>query len=107
MSETLRSCPFCGGEAEFVTDIGAALITCNNCNCGTDWLYTKEEAIEAWNTRHVDSLPTEEEARKYANGYFGYPEDTDSCVDAQESAFVSGAEWAIEQFKSRLAGKGE
>lgn len=55
----LKPCPFCGGEAELVhwrnqnswnTEYGIAC-TCGILLQGAEKTFTKEEAIEAWNTR--------------------------------------------------------
>lgn len=54
MSEELRPCPFCGGEAEFETYGGTACaVTCRKCHCGTPTvsLNDGERAVEAWNRR--------------------------------------------------------
>ena len=53
----LKPCPFCGGEAKVIKDgtltdqsvIYSALCTCCRTQCY--WFETKEETIEAWNTR--------------------------------------------------------
>lgn len=59
MSE-LKSCPFCGGEAEVKYDaVGSASIKCKNkcvVQCGTAFehrIRTIEEAIAVWNRRHT------------------------------------------------------
>lgn len=54
MSDELRPCPFCGGEAEFETYGGTACaVTCRKCRCGTPTvrLNDGERAVEAWNRR--------------------------------------------------------
>ena len=53
MSEELKRCPFCGGEARVNLFLGNYCITCDNCP-GSIFPckgMTKEEAIEAWNRR--------------------------------------------------------
>ena len=59
MSELLRECPFCGSEAicETVGHREICGVLCSNEACflvnGTTNLFTsKEQAIEAWNTRY-------------------------------------------------------
>jgi len=57
MSEKLKSCPFCGGEA-FVWHKGRILwIGCSKCPVSTHtvWEERKEEMIRAWNTRTKES----------------------------------------------------
>lgn len=78
MSEIkLLPCPFCGGEAELNLFLGNYLVTCTECPGATAPIRgtTKEEAIEAWNTRKpmqeiVERLENEsrysEEAKEYA-----------------------------------------
>ena len=61
MTEKLKPCPFCGGEAimyEYPLNddrtINLFAVGCNNENCGVlpeSPYYIKENAIEAWNTR--------------------------------------------------------
>lgn len=52
MSE-LRSCPFCGGEAELEhLEIDGYLAHCSKCDGMIEkWFDTKDEAIAAWNRR--------------------------------------------------------
>ena len=49
MSEELKPCPFCGGEAE-IFESAICQIRCSNCNARSCW-NTKDKAIEAWNRR--------------------------------------------------------
>lgn len=67
--EKLKLCPFCGGEAilkivaphkhkmlsalgiDFPDCEGSCFVECLRCSCALAE-GTKEEAIEAWNTRH-------------------------------------------------------
>ena len=52
----LRSCPFCGGEAEYIpmakdaTGVISATVRCRECACGTRVLYP-DDAVRAWNRR--------------------------------------------------------
>ncbi|MBQ0142844.1 MAG: Lar family restriction alleviation protein [Prevotellaceae bacterium] len=61
MMVELKSCPFCGGEAQISTDTEAVkdtmgrfwayTVVCSRC-CATSGLtYTPDKAIEAWNRR--------------------------------------------------------
>ncbi len=59
MSEKLKPCPFCGGEAELI-NIDAAkaqgicdpiTVHCKECRCNTNWFSKEWEAIGAWNRR--------------------------------------------------------
>lgn len=63
MSETLKPCPFCGGEASVKCEVLAGMfvrgywVSCDNnyCNenieCSTYAFDTKVDAIAAWNRR--------------------------------------------------------
>lgn len=59
MSE-LKPCPFCGGEAEayncgpWLRDHFMWYVKCPGCGSMAPNKPTKAEAVEAWNTRHVD-----------------------------------------------------
>lgn len=49
----LKSCPFCGGEAEITKWHEGYFVECREQRCGgTNGAHvTKKSAIEAWNTR--------------------------------------------------------
>lgn len=66
--EELKPCPFCrniarlrtrrkdtlvirGEEEKLLTRSESYKIACSNCGCGTSWMFYKEDAIAAWNTR--------------------------------------------------------
>ena len=59
MTEKLKPCPFCGGEAEISVCIppshGSQVtfeVWCSNENCVSRKIFlTRSEAIEAWNRR--------------------------------------------------------
>ena len=53
MTDALKPCPFCGGEAECIEETDWE-IGCYNGQCATEpsvWTLSKERAIAAWNTR--------------------------------------------------------
>lgn len=60
MTEELKPCPFCGGDAELQDDIGrestifyravCADVECQGHYCN-NWSMTQQRAISAWNTR--------------------------------------------------------
>ena len=65
MTEELKRCPFCGGEAflwderEF-HDFHGWFAMCGDCNAGGDTKPTQAEAIAAWNTRaEPEAAPVE------------------------------------------------
>lgn len=49
MTDKLRECPFCGGEAKWFNT--ECKVYCVNCACSTIEFIDKRDAIEAWNTR--------------------------------------------------------
>ncbi len=61
MSEKLKPCPFCGGNAKLNSENNSSLgaweqtiytISCKKCPCWIgNQIKDKEEAIEAWNKR--------------------------------------------------------
>lgn len=50
MTEELKACPFCGGDA---TDISGSRswVACKSCGAEMPIFQTKEEGAAAWNTR--------------------------------------------------------
>ena len=61
MSDKLKPCPFCGGEAiiEGCDDTLWSVI-CKKCAASIDYNETKQEAIEAWNRRVQPSFTPDE-----------------------------------------------
>ena len=57
MSDKLKPCPFCGGEA-FIdgSDEILWIAVCKKCNASIEYKETEQEAIEAWNKR-VETSP--------------------------------------------------
>lgn len=56
MPTKLKPCPFCGGKAyrKINYDFDGKEIynvCCENCNARTEYGYSEQEAIEAWNRR--------------------------------------------------------
>lgn len=50
----LKPCPFCGGtniEINIIVDTPQAYLKCRRCGIEQSIYPTKEDAIEAWNTR--------------------------------------------------------
>jgi len=99
-SNKLRSCPFCGGNAEadgpkekIIAGFKIARVGCKNCGVSTPNFYTQDEAIHFWNNRAGwidvnEQLPKERqlvmlyEAADDPNmdrirvGYYGLPSDS-------------------------------
>ena len=51
MTDKLKSCPFCGGEAELAIVKLWNHVYCKNCHSRTTMYSSEEQAIEAWNNR--------------------------------------------------------
>lgn len=52
MTNELKPCPFCGGEA-YAVDVleKRAHAVCDTCHASTAYYFSEVEAIAAWNTR--------------------------------------------------------
>lgn len=52
MSDKLKSCPFCGGEAEMIETLFCDYkVECEKCGASTSYCDSEEMAVEAWNRR--------------------------------------------------------
>lgn len=52
MENKLKSCPFCGGEAErFEQHHFAHSVVCKKCHATIQWYKNKQAAAKAWNRR--------------------------------------------------------
>lgn len=51
MSEELKPCPFCGGEAILEWEGDSYVISCKECNAEITFEQTRKSAIKAWNRR--------------------------------------------------------
>ena len=55
MTEKLKPCPFCGGEAEVYENeyenITLFMVACKNCGISTAGYDYEEDAIKDWNRR--------------------------------------------------------
>lgn len=54
-NKELKSCPFCGGEADILQHkdgVDDWIVYCKKCGCQTDFMFTEYEAVYAWNTRN-------------------------------------------------------
>ena len=49
----LRSCPFCGGNAELIHSGGKYTVSCGRggCMANISWCPDIDSAVKAWNTR--------------------------------------------------------
>ena len=65
MTEKLKRCPLCDGEAKLDTEIYYVAnygweVKCSNksCGCTTGVNYTKDSAVYNWNSRRVEKEPS-------------------------------------------------
>lgn len=64
MTEQLKHCPFCGGEASIVEGSDSGVFAgCSNCCSCTEFFKTKNEALKAWNARPIENEKDVEIAR--------------------------------------------
>ena len=66
MTEKLKLCPFCGGEAFLVDDDEknyGVFIACSKCCSSSGIFKTKDEALIAWNSRPIENELEAENAR--------------------------------------------
>ena len=59
----LKHCPFCGGEAKCIEFYGLYHVICCNCHIAGKDCSTRESAVSAWNTRPIEDLKDDENAR--------------------------------------------
>lgn len=61
MSDKLKPCPFCGGEAVFVKIVGLGVkVVCKNCWNESKFYYDAIDAIDAWNRRAKPTFTPDE-----------------------------------------------
>lgn len=101
MSEELKPCPFCGGEAEFERKGDrrqSTIVSCTCCGatqeCGEEWGHGK-----TWNTRHIPEgyalvpvEPTRAMREAFHDSYEDYENGHASCPDAQWKAMIAAAQ---------------
>ena len=56
MTESLKSCPFCGGTANIAKGIIEFWAYCPHCGAKTELYETEQEASDAWNRRSETEL---------------------------------------------------
>lgn len=63
MSNELKPCPFCGGEAQYSEEsrFHISWVYCSNCGAASGYRNTEAEAIAAWNTRADEAPECEQE----------------------------------------------
>ena len=55
MTEELKPCPFCGGEAKCIEFYGLYHVICCNCHIAGKDCSTRESAVSAWNSRPIEN----------------------------------------------------
>ena len=50
-SAELMTCPFCGGEADFIQAGSVWAVLCGSCSAQSGWRFPKSKAAAAWNMR--------------------------------------------------------
>ena len=109
--EELKSCPFCGSDAEIIKLPGhkgykvgewkiAMAVCCQNINCAANMgnYYEKQDAITAWNTRVKPRLP-------YAVGdtvYFLSPLKTAICTGTISTIKISRFGYDFDIFQANI-----
>lgn len=61
MSEELKPCPFCGGQAEF-NDTSSTWVRCESCGAAIECQVEKKDAAQLWNSRSDATLEKLREA---------------------------------------------
>ena len=91
MSEELKPCPFCGGEARIVQASGRMLfcVVCDDCDASGGHYFTEEDAATAWNDRAERTCRRVSEFVTYKNGLTGeYREVCSACGRALRAGSV-------------------
>jgi Lar family restriction alleviation protein len=73
-TDFIRSCPFCGSKATFISsesneEIFKYFVSCDDCSASIYWFEDKQEAIKAWN-RRVPPLQKWEPGSKPPDGWY-------------------------------------
>lgn len=72
MSEKLKPCPFCGGEAEILQTSGHMFCPlCSDCDTSGGHYFTEEDAACAWNDRAERTCHRVMRGLKNAPGFVG------------------------------------
>lgn len=86
MTEQLKPCPFCGGEAQIIRcNSGKYQCFCQNCGCAQTMFFdSPEEVPEEWNARPIENEKDAEIARLH--------DALDTIVGLFE---INGGFWAV------------
>ena len=108
MTENLKRCPFCGGEAKCIEFYGLYHVICCDCHIAGKDCPRRESAVSAWNARQIENELEAENARLrealafYAHGkHLWEADERDPACDAYDlvSGRVENGKYAREVFE--------
>ena len=104
MTEELKRCPFCGGEAKCIEFYGLYHVICCNCHIAGKDCLTRESAVSAWNSRPIEELKDDENKRLREALEFYANIDVYEYYDKYESTAIQneGGQKAREALKELL-----
>jgi len=101
-TETLKPCPFCGGEAALMQSAAKDIfVRCQSCRIETDGRKTQAEAIAAWNSRAATTAGPSEREKALEAGRKGAEWAFNRVNEAQ--ARLGMQVWAAESCASDYA----
>jgi len=112
MSDELKTCPFCGGEASSFEDSGHSTaweIGCFNGQCSAEphvWEKTKAEAVAAWNTRadRIEELEVKLARAVEALEHLVYLQSGNPCTGIQAGKWLDQARTTLAELKGEDRG---
>ena len=104
MTEELKPCPFCGGEAKCIEFYGLYHVICCNCHIAGKDCSTRESAVSAWNSRPIENELEAENTRLREALEFYANTDVYEYYDKYESTAIQneGGQKAREALKELL-----
>ena len=104
MTEELKPCPFCGGEAKCIEFYGLYHVICCNCYIAGKDCSIRESAVSAWNNRPIEELKDDENKRLREALEFYANIDVYEYYDKYESTAIQneGGQKAREALKELL-----
>ena len=104
MTEELKRCPFCGGEAKCIEFYGLYHVICCDCHIAGKDCPRRESAVSAWNKRPIEELKDDENKRLREALEFYANTDVYEYYDKYESTAIQneGGQKAREALKELL-----
>ena len=106
MMDKLRECPFCGGENVFLedgwNDYNVFQVICKDCVMPYGEINSKQEAIDAWNTRADGWISVDERLPSIERDALVYSIDG-YCYLAQYDTLYCPKEW-LDSENEKLVG---